>query len=959
MSNLNERLKASTPFLIVCVLIAWIGYQLMESSSTVENRILALEQNKTLASGLSDLHQTWETLGAKLGVSPDPSLITDLRKTLSQASSLIDASRKKDLLKDVNKSVMARWDDQISKTETFLEQDVSNIRPDHLTAIHNDFLHELGNMEAEAFKAQDGAFSALVGYHPLSPVLAFFMTAATLLLVLLFENFVAGQIREHLLTLRENLIRLNQSRLDLDSRLVLDIRGWMGSIYPFPKIAYLFNCFLEKHKDVLKKIQGSADNCESTTRLIRNCHMEIYEGTRVQANATDETSSSTFQMNATLNEIGSNVQSLTRSAEESSSSIQEMDSSIHQISGQVEELLALVDNSSSSVNEMVASIGQIQDNLNSLSNSVDASTSSVSEINASIKEVEQMAKESALLSQKHTTETSEKGIKAVQKTIEGMNRIRNTVEDTDRMIQSLDQRSEEIGEILTVIDEVAEQTNLLALNASIIAAQAGEHGKGFSVVADEIKALAERTAASIEQIEKVISNVQEETKNVSQAIHQSVQQVKEGVALSQETKQALELVLEQSKKASEMSWKIESAAIEQVKSISHVDAEVQNINQMVHQITSAVNEQNKGGGIIREMVERLRAFTYELKRSLNEESKGSRIITSEIENFFNKIQEINRAIQEHRKGSEQISRSIERIRIITEENMNLTDDLSTAIGSLSVHNEELQKEVQNFHFTSEEKPLVLGIIPLESEVKMQIKFTPLARYLQMNLGKKVEILVAKDFETAVRDLGTGKSDFAYMSPSTYVEAKKLYGSRVIIKAVRNNSPFYRAVIAVKEASQMRSVSEIKGKRFGFGDIKSTSSYLVPKAMLLKENLSLSDLRDYTFIGRHDAVAWAIVNGDVDAGGLLEPVANKFISKGLKILKVSDDIPEFNFCVRRDLDPEITEAITKALLALDEEKSDDRNIIKAVEYEYNRFIPAEDKDYTGIEEMMSLSEQGAA
>jgi len=959
MPKMNERLKASAPFLILCALILWLGYQQTQSSRVMEKRIQTVEQYETLASQFSSLDKTWKGLGERLGGAPNPSLISDLRKTLHQAAALIEESRSKDFLNGLGESAWNRWKDRISETDTFLEQDISKIHFDQLTAAYQGFLNEVGNMETASSKAQEAALSALMAYRPLSPILIFFMTAAALLLVILLENFFAGEIRRRLLTLRDNLILLNQNRFDLGSTISLNVRGWIGSIYPFPKIAYLFNCFLEKHKEVLNKIEASADNCENATRLIRNCHMEIYEGTRVQANATDETSSSAFEMNATLNEIGSNVQSLTRSAEESSSSIQGMDSSVNQISGQVQELLSLVDNSSSSINEMVVSIGQIQENLNSLSTSVDTSTSSVSEINASIKEVEQMAKESAALSQKNTTETSEKRIMAVQKTIEGMSRIRSTVEDTDRMIQSLNQRSEEIGDILNVIDEVADQTNLLALNASIIAAQAGEYGKGFSVVADEIKALAERTASSIEQIEKVISSVQEETKGVSEAMRQSVKQVKEGVSLSEETKRALELILDQSRKASDMSCKIENAAIEQVKSVAYVDSEVQNINHMVHQITAAVHEQSKGGGIIREMVEKLREFTHELRKSLNEETKGSKIISAEIENFFNKIQEINKAIQEHRKGSEQIGRAIERIRIITEENMNLTDDLNTAIGSLAIHNEELQKEVHNFHFISEEKPIVLGVVPLESEVKMQIKFTPLARRLQKELGKKVQILVAKDFESAIRDLGTGKTDIAYMTPSTYLEAKKLYGSRVILKAVRNHSPFYRSVIAVREVSHIRSVSEIKGKKFGFGDKKSTSSYLVPKAMLLKENIPLSELREYTFLGRHDAVAWAIVNGDVDAGGLLEPMANKFVSKGLKILKVSDDIPEFNFCVRQDLDPETAEALTQALLHLDEEKTEDRNIIKAVEYEYNCFIPAEDKDYAGIEEMMALSERETA
>ena len=111
------------------------------------------------------------------------------------------------------------------------------------------------------------------------------------------------------------------------------------------------------------------------------------------------------------------------------------------------------------------------------------------------------------------------------------------------MITTLSERAADIGDILSVIDEVAEQTNLLALNAAIIAAQAGEHGKGFAVVADEIKELAERTSSSTREITLVIKGVQEETRRAVDAINQAEHSIAEGEMLSNRSGEALNKIV--------------------------------------------------------------------------------------------------------------------------------------------------------------------------------------------------------------------------------------------------------------------------------------------------------------------------------------------------------------------------------------------------------------------------------
>ena len=109
------------------------------------------------------------------------------------------------------------------------------------------------------------------------------------------------------------------------------------------------------------------------------------------------------------------------------------------------------------------------------------------------------------------------GVEALQKTLAGIDKIKDSSAVASSVIESLGRRILEVGNILNVIDEVAEQTNLLALNAAIIAAQAGEHGKGFAVVAEEIKDLADRTSSSTKEITELIGSIQEESRNAVSA----------------------------------------------------------------------------------------------------------------------------------------------------------------------------------------------------------------------------------------------------------------------------------------------------------------------------------------------------------------------------------------------------------------------------------------------------------
>ncbi len=154
----------------------------------------------------------------------------------------------------------------------------------------------------------------------------------------------------------------------------------------------------------------------------------------------------------------------------------------------------------SAIEKMSSSISNAADDIRRLSSVSNRAYSFINKINNTFLSIKDTAKEAASLSEIVTVNTNDLGLESVRNSIDGMQRIKHTVNKATEVISRLCARSIEIGKILTVINEIAEQTNLLALNAAILASAAGEHGKGFNVVASEIRELSERTASSTSEI---------------------------------------------------------------------------------------------------------------------------------------------------------------------------------------------------------------------------------------------------------------------------------------------------------------------------------------------------------------------------------------------------------------------------------------------------------------------------
>lgn len=193
-------------------------------------------------------------------------------------------------------------------------------------------------------------------------------------------------------------------------------------------------------------------------------------------------------------------------------------------------------------------------------------------------------------SSQQTSSSATRGSAVVQETISGMSRIADHVKQSAMTVESLGARSEQIGAIVGTIEDIADQTNLLALNAAIEAARAGEQGRGFAVVADEVRALAERTTRATKEISDMIKAIQNETKSAVRAMEEGVSEVEKGAASSEKSGEALKEILSQINEVTMQINQIATAAEEQTATTSEITSNIHQVTDVVHQTSRGASE---------------------------------------------------------------------------------------------------------------------------------------------------------------------------------------------------------------------------------------------------------------------------------------------------------------------------------------------------------------------------------
>lgn len=339
------------------------------------------------------------------------------------------------------------------------------------------------------------------------------------------------------------------------------------------------------------------------------------------------------EISASAAEMTRGAESQSASTEQTSSTMVEMASQIENVSRSAQALAANVDETSSTINEMGASIEQVAKNSDNLLTNVDETSATIEQMAASIASVAKKAKQVDEFSLE-TVKTANEGGAELSKVMSG-----------------IEASSKDIGKIVKVIEGIADQTNLLALNAAIEAARAGEAGRGFAVVADEVKRLAERSVTSTHEISEFVEGVQ---KNVSHAVDVS------------------QVLLKRIVDSISKTW------------------------TLVNEVSLATEEQSVGAAQILKTASSMQLVMREQATAAREQANGAREMIRGAESMSQMTQQVAEATQEQKRGGDMIVKAVEQIAQVAHQNLGATEQLFKATQSLSREAWEMQKLAEQF-----------------------------------------------------------------------------------------------------------------------------------------------------------------------------------------------------------------------------------------------------------------------
>lgn len=460
-------------------------------------------------------------------------------------------------------------------------------------------------------------------------------------------------------------------------------------------VARSFNAMVFSLRGVVGRVRENTRYVADVSGELAQASIAMADEAQVQQEAVEASGESVDRIIASMHNVNDSVEALSETALETSSAAIEMDSSIAQTGQHVDQLSTVIETAASSVVEMTNAIREIAQGSDSLNRSTETTSAALELMSDSVRQVEAYAQESHVLSE-NTSSKASQGMAAVHETVEGMREIQVSFQGMETIINSLSEKSESIGAVVKVIQSVVEQTNLLALNAAIISAQAGEHGRAFSVVADEVRNLAERTSRSTAEITQLIESVQLGIDSAVVAMGQGATRVDRGVGLTTEAGKLLQGIGESAQQSNRRAKEIVEATRSQAADIDQVGVAMGHVKSIAIQLGRGTHEQDNASAEITKGVEQMRHLGFEVKRAASQQRKESSLITESVEVVASRIREISVETNDQSKRADQIREALQVFREITVRSATRAEQTKATVGELTDHAQGLEEQVGRF-----------------------------------------------------------------------------------------------------------------------------------------------------------------------------------------------------------------------------------------------------------------------
>lgn len=464
----------------------------------------------------------------------------------------------------------------------------------------------------------------------------------------------------------------------------------------FGSIANGFRFLIDRLASTLNKLRSMFEDVSMAINQLTLTFRNVNQGTQKQTESSNNVIASVKHANESHRQITEDVGKLIDFSNENVTSLLEMKATADEIALSTGRLFKATEDAYSVVAEMSQTAKVIAENAEEASSAVEDTSASVEEINASVKEVEGNAKESARLASNTRAILGGQCLDAVSDAINSMDTLMSEVKQSSEIVSRLSGRSDDIEKMLKVVKDVTEQTNLLSLNAAILAAQAGEYGKSFSVVADEIRGLSDRTAVSTKEISNIVKTIQSEIADAAGAINSSMKIATESHTLVSKSGEDMGRALEAAQNSSAMAEAIERATEEQAKGLKQIAVSVENIRKMMEHTAKATQEQQTGTAHLLESVSDVKDAADIVKRGTEEEAAGIKAVSTNLELADERIKQIGEATSGYQKVNDSVAAAMEQMRAIGMTTVKDVEEVSISLTTLFNEIDLLKKEMSAF-----------------------------------------------------------------------------------------------------------------------------------------------------------------------------------------------------------------------------------------------------------------------
>jgi len=421
---------------------------------------------------------------------------------------------------------------------------------------------------------------------------------------------------------------------------------------------------------------------------------------KAQLAGVDAGSRKAREVEAILTPLEELTAGLREGADSSAGSVQQILAMTQQVRAEMDGLCARVGSSTRSMEELTQASARVSALAVEVGGAAGTAAASATAIDEAAGVLREAAAEGRSMAEA-VVGKAEEGRESMSQALQGMERIRQAVGAAVGSFDRLERELLRVGRVTQVIDDIAGRTNLLSLNAAIIAAQAGERGKAFGVVAGEIRNLAEKTAASTREIRSIVDGVVSGGRDAAEAVSEGAMRVVEGAGQTQRTGELLAEIHEGATRAARRLRDMEQAASGQTGQVGRVAAEIRQVTRGVREIVAAVREQEAKAQAVYGDLGEIELVAQQTLGASDEQTRGTELITRAVVDVSHASEDVDKAMSQVASLLRGLREDLEALGARAREDLALVSRLEVEGQSLAVLSGEIHREVEAFRIPAE------------------------------------------------------------------------------------------------------------------------------------------------------------------------------------------------------------------------------------------------------------------